>query len=60
MELDDTEPGLLQGLMDATEDYIKEEDVAFTEACTMLKGATHNGGEDDEGTAAVLTLNPKP
>jgi hypothetical protein len=63
VELDDTEQGLLQGLMDATEEYIKAEDAAFSVASTILKG-TEEGGEDDDANAAVLAtvglykLNP--
>lgn len=52
VELDDTDPGLLQGLADATEEYIREEDNAFSEACSLLKGALDTG--EDESAVAVL------
>jgi len=37
VELDDTEASLLQGLLDATEEYVKAEDKMFTEVCNILK-----------------------
>ena len=58
VELDETEAGLLQGLTDATDEYVARNDAGFAECCAALRVGSGDvdGNADGDADASAVAI----